>query len=138
MPLRLIPHLHKATHQIALHLAADKQLRVSQAEAHVLSFLDERRGKASVADLHQSFGHKRSTLTSILDRLEERGLVERTLNPDDRRSLNLELTAEGARLAAAAHKVLARLEERVLRRLKKGQLEAIVAALDALAEAATG
>ena len=38
------------------------------------------------------------TMTNRLDRLEERGLVRRIPNPEDRRSLDVELTAEGRRV----------------------------------------
>ena len=36
------------------------------------------------------------TVTSLIDRLESAGLVERTPHPQDRRSLQLELTPQGA------------------------------------------
>jgi DNA-binding MarR family transcriptional regulator len=38
------------------------------------------------------------TMTSRLDKLERRGFVRRLPHPDDRRSLHVELTAEGGRL----------------------------------------
>jgi DNA-binding MarR family transcriptional regulator len=38
------------------------------------------------------------TMTNRLDKLESRGLVRRLPNPDDRRGLAVELTAEGKRL----------------------------------------
>jgi DNA-binding MarR family transcriptional regulator len=41
-------------------------------------------------------------MTSRLDRLEEAGLVRRRPDPDDRRGVLVELTAEGRRLAEAA------------------------------------
>jgi len=34
-----------------------------------------------IGTLHREFGHERSTLTSILDRLERRKLIRRELNP---------------------------------------------------------
>jgi len=37
------------------------------------------------------------TMTNRLDRLEGRGLIVRVANPDDRRSLDIELTEEGRR-----------------------------------------
>jgi DNA-binding MarR family transcriptional regulator len=70
---------------------------VTQAEAHVLAHVSA--GPATVGELHSAFGHKRSTLTSVLDRLEERGYVERTVNPDDRRSFIVTTTREGVRVA---------------------------------------
>jgi DNA-binding MarR family transcriptional regulator len=41
------------------------------------------------------------TMTGRLDRLEKRGLVRRIPNPDDRRALEVELTAEGLALVDA-------------------------------------
>ena len=88
MALRLIAHLHKATHQVGLYIHRElSELGISQAEAHVLSHLSMR-GPCSIADVHHSFGHRRSTLTSILNRLEDQGLIAREVHPDDRRSLS--------------------------------------------------
>lgn len=42
------------------------------------------------------------TMTNRLDRLQERGLVERTPDPDDRRALQIGLTDAGRELADAA------------------------------------
>ena len=42
-----------------------------------------------------AFGHKRSTLTSILDRLEERRLIARTSDERDRRTFVVSLTKSG-------------------------------------------
>ena len=110
MALRLIAHLHKATHQVGLYVHRELSgIAISQAEAHVLSFLSAR-GPCSIADVHHSFGHRRSTLTSILNRLEDRGLVAREIHPDDRRSYLLRLTREGRTLAAKARRTFERLE----------------------------
>jgi DNA-binding MarR family transcriptional regulator len=137
MTLRLIPRLHRATHQVGVFLDRMRdEFPVTQAEAHVLSFLCERGGRASIADLHRSFGHKRSTLTSIVNRLEERGLVERAIHPDDRRSFMLTLTREGSRLARGVMAALQRLEVRATKKLDRAQLaafEAVIAAIEAAA-----
>ena len=42
------------------------------------------------------------TMTNRLDRLEQRGLIKRIPNPADRRSLDVELSAEGRRQVDAA------------------------------------
>jgi len=42
------------------------------------------------------------TMTSRLDRLERLGLIRRVPNPEDRRSVEIELTPEGVRLVDAA------------------------------------
>jgi DNA-binding MarR family transcriptional regulator len=42
------------------------------------------------------------TMTNRLDRLEERGLIKRVANPQDRRGMDVELTEEGRRLVDEA------------------------------------
>ncbi len=108
--LQLIPHLHRATHRISLYLdATTPPLDVSQGEAHLLAYLHEA-GPSSIAALHQAFTHKRSTLTSYLDRLERKALARRQLHPEDRRSYLIALTPSGAKRAARIHRRLAALE----------------------------
>jgi DNA-binding MarR family transcriptional regulator len=68
----------------------------------------------SVAVLHKEFGHKRSTLTNVLDRLEGRKLVRRVLNPEDRRSFLIQPTAAGTRAGEQVARVLDELERDVL------------------------
>lgn len=61
----------------------------------VLRTLDHPRPMREVA---ATMGCDSSNLTGITDRLEERGLVVRTADPDDRRVKLLVLTEEGKRL----------------------------------------
>lgn len=51
--------------------------------------------------LARALGLDKTTLTSLLDRLEAAGLVVRTLDPDDRRARIPEITAAGRRLQGA-------------------------------------
>src|SRR5215208_5785490 len=49
-------------------------------------------------DLAAAVGIEGPTLTHHLDGLQRDGLIERTRDPDDRRAVRVELTAEGERL----------------------------------------
>jgi DNA-binding MarR family transcriptional regulator len=106
MALRLIPHIHRATHRIGMHIAGLDDPSVNQAEAHVLAHLASA-GESTIGQVHRAFGHKRSTLTSILDRLEERRLIARTSDERDRRTFVVSLTKSGR---AAARRVTQHLE----------------------------
>jgi MarR family transcriptional regulator, organic hydroperoxide resistance regulator len=68
----------------------------------------------SVGELAAATGQRPSTLTGVLDRLEKRRLVRRRVNPADRRSFTIALTAGGERAAARVHVVFATLDEQVL------------------------
>lgn len=113
MSVILIPAIHRAAHSIETFLDADPHLGVTQAEAHVLAHLAAH-GDSSVGQIHVEFGHKRSTLTSILNRLESRELITCKVNPRDRRSLMIGLTPHGESLAQTVLDRLERLEAEIL------------------------
>jgi MarR family transcriptional regulator, temperature-dependent positive regulator of motility len=125
----MIQDLERAVHLVAVHLDR-ASLGVTQAEAHVLSQLAA--GPATVGELHHEFGHKRSTLTNVLDRLEDRGYVVRTVNPTDRRSLVVTTTRAGAAAARRVRKVLDELERAVRAEVSERDLAAVAAVADAL------
>jgi DNA-binding MarR family transcriptional regulator len=89
-----------------------------------------------VGELHRAFAHRKSTLTGILDRMEERGLVRRRLREEDRRSFSVELTPKGRAAAARAHGRLARLEAAVREGVTASDLRGFAAVVDALAREA--
>ena len=131
--LRLVPALHRAVHQVGLHLLSWRpHLGVTQGEAHILAHLHEV-SRCSIGDLHLAFAHRRSTLTSILDRLVARALVRRDLDPRDRRRFDISLTPSGSRLARSIHRALDAIEKGVVEQVGHEGLtgfERILAALD--------
>jgi DNA-binding MarR family transcriptional regulator len=133
MPLRLVPPIHRATHRIGLYLADLPEL--SQGEAHVLAQLAAS-GPATIAELHRGLAHKRSTLTSILDRLVARGLVTRTVSDSDRRSFLVDTTAKGRQVAERVHDHLVALEAAVARRITSGEMRTFLKVLSAIEEQA--
>jgi DNA-binding MarR family transcriptional regulator len=122
MPLRLIPEIHRVTHRIALFLDRADSLGVTQGEAHILAHLIAH-GESTIADVHRAFAHRRSTLTSILDRLVARGLVDRHTGKQDRRTFVLTLTPEGRRLGARVSRHLEAIEARVLERVSAADVK---------------
>jgi DNA-binding MarR family transcriptional regulator len=120
--LPIVPALERATHAVALWIERTfSDLRLTQAEAHVLAYLAVH-ASCSINDLHHSFGHKRSTLTSLLDRLEHRGWIRRTAHPTSRRLVQVELTETGRPVAEQVSAAVRSLEGRLLARV--GQLDA--------------
>jgi DNA-binding MarR family transcriptional regulator len=79
-----------------------------------------------VAELHRSLAHKRSTLTSILDRLDATHLIERRTSPHDRRSFIVSLTPAGKRLAAKVYQRLARFEAATLKHTTPDEIRAFL------------
>jgi DNA-binding MarR family transcriptional regulator len=133
MALRLVPPIHRATHRIGLYLAALREGGLSQGEAHILALLATTHS-ASVAELHRGLAHKRSTLTSILDRLVERGLIRRDVGSSDRRTFVITLTPRGRTVAGRVHRHLAALERAVAGRVTGADIEAFLRVLAAVEE----
>jgi len=136
MPLHFIHPIHRATHRIGLYLGELREEDLSQGEAHILALLADS-SPAHVGDLHRGLAHKRSTLTSILDRLTDRGLVTRKVSPSDRRSFVIMLTAKGWKLARRVSRHLSNLERAVTRRVSAADIRGfnnLVAAVEEEAE----
>ena len=131
-PLPLITNLQRAVHVVGVHLeGALGDLRLSQGEMHVLSLLGYE-GTQSVAQLQRNVRHRPSTLTSILDRLEKRGMVVRRINAADRRSNLIELTPDGHAAAARVMEAMAEMERRVFAGYPPEQIRAFLALLNSI------
>lgn len=130
----LVLELQRATHRVGLYVERFADVRVTQGEAHLLAHLHAH-GDVTISELHRALAHKRSTLTSILDRLESRGLVTRATHESDRRSFVVELTSEGKETAARVHAHLSVLEDAIVAATKPTERSAYLAVLAALEKA---
>src|SRR5947209_6425364 len=137
MPLRFVPSIHRATHRIGLYLADLREYGLSQGEAHILAHLATS-GPTSIAELHRGLAHKRSTLTSILDRLAGRRLITRKAGESDRRTFLIGLTTAGKKVAQRVRRHLQKLEARVDRRVSTSEVKAFAKVLSALESEAAG
>ena len=75
-------------------VAAEHDLSLTQLR--VLGILRDR--EPTMADLATYTGLERSTMSGLIDRATQRGLVEKTSNPVDGRSVRVSLTAPARRL----------------------------------------
>ncbi|WP_370409797.1 MarR family winged helix-turn-helix transcriptional regulator [Streptomyces fradiae] len=92
-------------------------------------------GPTKLVALADQLGVQPSTAMRMVDRLIASGLVNRRINPDNRRETSLSLTSEGERVV---EDVTARRRQEVtavLRRLEPSQRQALVEALDAFTAA---
>jgi MarR family transcriptional regulator, lower aerobic nicotinate degradation pathway regulator len=90
----------------------------------VLALLEEdpRETQAQVAD---ALGYDRSLIVRLLDELEERGLVVRKRDPDDRRRHVVKLTPDGRSVLLELRAIVRRLEDDFLSPLDAGEQETL-------------
>jgi DNA-binding MarR family transcriptional regulator len=132
MPLQFVHPVHRATHRIGLYLDDLGEPGLTQGEAHILAMLAQS-APAKVADLHRGLAHKRSTLTSILDRLADRGLSTREIGKIDRRTFLITPTPKGRNVAKRVHRHLSDLERALMGRVTRADIKGfnnVVAALE--------
>jgi len=114
---------------------------ISMTHFHLLSML-ERHGSITMSRIAEVLDVSVSNATGLIDRIEERGLVERVRVPSDRRAVHVQLTDEGqAKLREIElfkedmiHAVLARLDERQLRRAAQAMADLRGAVVEAISE----
>jgi MarR family transcriptional regulator, organic hydroperoxide resistance regulator len=133
--LRYLSPIHKAARQIGLFLEPRcAELGVSTAEGHLLSYLRSY-APCPIGEIVRVFGIRPSTMTSILERMEERGLLIREPDPEDRRSVRVTLTREGKSVAERINRAVRDLEERIGTRVGRRELAGFRSVMGAVEEA---
>jgi len=135
MTLTLVPQLYRAAHALGLLTEASVD-GITSAESHILSKLAEG-GELTVSALHQAFGHRRSTLTSILNRLADRGFITRDIADHDRRTVVVRVTRVGRAAARRSYEALRAFEDAVERMTQPAERAGFARILQAMEEAAS-
>jgi len=130
---RFLSPIHRATRQVQLFLEPHfLDERLSFNEAHMLAFLY--RYPSPIREIFRVFGLKGSTLTSMLDRLEEREFIERHPNPDDRRSFIVRTTPKAHEVVRRLSPVVRGFERSVRSRVTEQDLEGFDRVLQAISD----
>ncbi|MFG2225083.1 MarR family winged helix-turn-helix transcriptional regulator [Streptomyces sp. NPDC048644] len=99
-------------------------------------------GPAKLAALAAALGVNASTALRMVDRLESGGLVDRRINPDNRREVVLRLTASGTELVRTVleyrHREIAALVSRLPVDVRSGLVLGLRALTEAAQEPAAG
>jgi DNA-binding MarR family transcriptional regulator len=126
--------LQRATHATLSVLAAEVAgLGLTGSEINALANLADGRSR-SVSELGRVAGSRPTTLTSVLDRLEQRGHITRGPRRGDRRGVLIELTSSGRQAAATIRHAITGIEQRALAPLPAEAIAALRTALQALTE----
>ncbi len=112
----------------------DYDLTLQQLRAFAVVFA---RGQVPVTQVGDALGVKANVATGIVQRLVERGLVERHEDPVDRRVRQLTVSAKGFALIEEMGSIILSKGRRLLERLNDAQLEQlrdILVAMETLPE----
>jgi DNA-binding MarR family transcriptional regulator len=104
------------------------RLGISMAQLHIMHTL-QRSGEMTMSQLADQLAVSLSNATGLVDRLEERGYVERRRVPEDRRVVVVRVTDLGARTLQESDALNVQLMRDVMARLDPDELPAIAHAV---------
>jgi DNA-binding MarR family transcriptional regulator len=118
----------------AIKRAASERLRrtgVSMAQLNIL-YLLHRTGEMTMSQLAEGLNVSLSNATGLIDRMEERGFIERSRVPEDRRVVLVRMTPIGTQLLDEHDAMTDDLLRTVLERLRPDELAGVASATSAL------
>jgi DNA-binding MarR family transcriptional regulator len=107
---------------------------ISMTQLHVMHLLDHH-GEMPMSRLAEMLDVSLSNGTGLIDRVEERGFVERIRVPSDRRMVMVRLTPAGRQMLDEIETIREQVLRRVLDRLDATQLTGVARAMADLREA---
>ena len=110
------------------------RLGISMAQLNILYTL-QRNGEMTMSRLADVLNVSFSNATGLVDRIEERGFIERTRVPEDRRVVLVRITAAGQQMLSEVDALSDELLRTVLGRLDGVQLEVVAQAVTDLRDA---
>ena len=109
----LIRRLHQQSTQVYQSATQAAGFDLTSVQFAALDAVAEQPG-IDQASLAAAISFDRATIGGVVDRLEQKGLIEREISPDDRRARLLRLTGAGRRQLAAARPVVEALQAEIL------------------------
>ena len=101
---------------------------ISMTHLHILWVL-EHHGELPMSRLAELLDVSLSNATGLIDRMEERGLIERVRVPDDRRVVIVRASDQGARIRDEIEAIKQDRMRSILSRLRPEQLSRVLVAL---------
>ncbi|PMR67465.1 MarR family winged helix-turn-helix transcriptional regulator [Halomonas heilongjiangensis] len=131
LPGNLLRRCHQIS--VAIFLRKCEAYNLTQLQYVLLSALDEK-GALDQITLGGFTALDRNTVAVVVRKLEERGLVTRRRNPEDRRSMLVTLTEEGERLRLDAESAVLAAQDEILAPLSEPERETLCRLLQRLAD----
>ncbi|AXS42301.1 MarR family transcriptional regulator [Breoghania sp. L-A4] len=127
---RMPGHLIRRLHQVSTHVFVQR-VREAGFDLTPVQFaaLDALRHSPGIdqAGLAQAIGKDRATVGAVADRLEQKGLVSRTVSQRDKRARELVITNEGAAIVATLLPIVEKLQKEILPGLDEAEYQQFIA-----------
>ena len=121
--MQLIKAGHWLTDSVSKEL---KQYDIYEPQFNVLRILQGSKGTPrSVNFILERMIQRSSNVTRIVDKLEVKGLVERTVCGDDRRKMDIIITDKGSELLLKLNKTVAEFYEPMMKNLTSEEFETL-------------
>lgn len=117
----LLIRAERARKQLLSPLLAAQGVRPGQGQAGILNALLEENG-LNQKELSNRCHMDTTTMSRNIDTLEQLGFLTREMNPANRRSVRINLTAEGSEKAAAIHEIFIRFEELIRKDISEEEM----------------
>jgi DNA-binding MarR family transcriptional regulator len=104
------------------------RLGISMTQLHVMHLL-ERHGELAMSRLAETLDVSLSAATGLVDRVEERGFVERIRVPSDRRIVLVRMTTAGRQMLEDVEVLRVGIIQQVLDELDEAQLAGVASAM---------
>jgi len=111
------------------HLMQDSDLTFPQLSA--ISIL-EKHGEQKVSELSLKMGLSDSTVSGILDRLEQKDIIKRERTKDDRRVVKISLTGKSQKFCHDFHRKKEKYFTLLLKKLSEEEIKDIIKGLEIL------
>ncbi|MBB3192346.1 MarR family winged helix-turn-helix transcriptional regulator [Halomonas cerina] len=131
LPGNLLRRCHQIS--VAIFLRKCEAYNLTQLQYILLCALEEK-GPIDQITLGGHTALDRNTVAVVVRKLEERGLVTRRRNPEDRRSMLVTLTQAGERLRHDAEPQVAEVQEEILAPLSEDERETLCRLLTRIAD----
>lgn len=102
----------------------------------LLQFFDRR--TLGMKEIGASLGITPAGVTRIVSELEKRGILERRIDPRDRRSINVLLTRKGGKIVDEIHQASLDLHAEIVSRIPGGERGKMIEAIEELTAAIDG
>ena len=109
------------------------QFGITPGQYGVLSYLWELQ-QATPKELARELSLENSTISGVLDRMQKKGLIDRLLDPNDRRSILVVLTPKGAELECDVLKAVDEVNRQVLDQFDSETAETLLRCLQRISE----